>query len=332
VSAAVLALTISVALGGCTAASDTDGEGLTATRLVAAPGRLQSARPVVVDTDLGADDVVALGLLLRRPDVNVRAVTVAATGLVGCRGAVDVVTRLAAAVGTTAPPVACGRTDPGPRGRAMPAAWRAAAAAGSGLPEASAEVRHFASAPLDARPAATVLGRLARQTPDLTVVALGPLTNLADLASSDPAAFARLGAIHAMGGVLAAGGENGVGEWNAAADPASFETVLSAADTGRRPLLTVVPLDAVPSGTPRELTGPVVGAVASKAQLPAWWDAATAAALVAPDTAILSLGSFTLDRSEPGRLRRHGDGRVRLVRSLDADGLRAVYASAFAAR
>ena len=322
---------LATALTGCTEASDADGEVAASGRLVAAPGRLQSARPVVVDTDLGADDVVALGLLLRRPDVDVRAVTVAATGLVGCPDAVDVVTALAAAVGTQAPVVACGRSHPRPGGRPMPAVWRAAAAKGSGLPEASAEVRHFAPAPLATRPAAQVLGRLARQTHDLTVVALGPLTTLADLASSDPAAFSRLGAIHAMGGVLDGTGEQGVGEWNAAADPASFEVVLSAAGTGR-PALTVVPLEAVPPGTPRELTGPVVGPVASAARLPAWWDAATAAALVAPDTATLALGSFTLGGAEPGRLHRTGDGKVRLVQHLDEAGVRAVYASAFASR
>ncbi|KQX64385.1 nucleoside hydrolase [Angustibacter sp. Root456] len=324
-------MALSAALTGCSGAYDADGEPASAGRLVAAPGRLPSARPVVVDTDLGADDVVALGLLLRRPDVDVRAVTVAATGLVGCPDAGDVVTALAAAVGTPPPPVACGRSEPGPRGRSMPAAWRTAAASGSGLPAPSAQVRHFASAPMVTQPAAGVIGRLARQTPDLTIVALGPLTNLADLASSDPAAFSRLGEIHAMGGVLDGVGEGDVGEWNAAADPASFEAVLAAAASGQ-PRLTVVPLDAVPPGTPRELTGPVVGAVAAAAQLPAWWDAATAAALVAPDAAVLTSGSFTVSASEPGRLQRKGDGRVRLVQHLGAEGLRAVYASAFAAR
>lgn len=328
---AVVAAALSVTLAGCSAPSDDDGEVAHAGQLTAAPARLQAARPVVVDTDLGADDVVALGLLLRRADVDVRAVTVAATGLVSCPDAVDVVTSLAAAVGTAPPTVACGRSDPGPRGRSMPAHWRAAAARGSGLPAVSAEVRHFAAAPQAKAPAARVLGRLARTTSDLTVVALGPLTNLADLASSDPAAFARLGEIHAMGGVLDAAGESGIGEWNAAADPASFEAVLAAAGHGH-PLLTVVPLDAVPTATPPELTGPFVGAVTSAAQLPAWWDAATAAALVAPDAATLSLGAFTLDRSEPGRLRRTGEGRVRLVQRLDDDRLRSVYARAFAAR
>ena len=331
VGTVAVAATLAATLTGCSAPYDDDGEVATTARLLAAPARRQTARPLVVDTDLGADDVVALGLLLRRPDVDVRAVTVAATGLVGCPDAAGVVTALAAAVGTAPPTVACGRRDPGARGRPMPAAWRSAAAAGSGLPEASAEVRHFASAPLARQPAARVLGRLARSTPDLTVVALGPLTNLADLASSDPAAFARLGAIHAMGGVLDGTGESGVGEWNAAADPAAFDAVLTAASTGQ-PTLTIVPLDAVPPGTPPELSGPVVGAVTSAARLPAWWDAATAAALVDPDAATVSLGAFTLDRAEPGRLRRTGEGHVRLVNQMDSGRLRAVYASAFAAR
>jgi hypothetical protein len=38
-------------------------------------------REVVIDTDMGADDWMAIVYLLQRPDVHVRAITVAGTGL-----------------------------------------------------------------------------------------------------------------------------------------------------------------------------------------------------------------------------------------------------------
>jgi inosine-uridine nucleoside N-ribohydrolase len=259
--------------------------------------------------------------------VQVEAITVAATGLVGCPEAVDVVADLTAAMSVPAPLLACGRATPGPNGRAMPAQWRAAAAAGSGLPPASAEVKHFAPVKVSAMPAAELLARTARATHGLTVVALGPLTNLADLATSEPTLFASLRSVAVMGGVLDAPGENGIGEWNAAADPDAFGTVLTAARAGS-PRLTIVPLDAVPPGTPKALTGPVVGSVSAQAGLPAWWDAATAAALVQPVAARVTTGSFTLG-GEPGRLRRTGDGPVRVVQHLDEGALDRVYDAVF---
>jgi hypothetical protein len=316
-------------VGGCAAPYDADGESTVSVRLAPAAAQLASATPVVVDTDLGADDLVALALLLRHPSVHVEVVTVAATGLVGCPEAADVVADLTAALAIAPPVVACGRAAPGPMGRAMPAEWRRAAAASSGLPEASAEMRHFLPVTLSATPAAELLAQTARRRHGLNVVALGPLTNLADLATSDPRAFARVRAVQVMGGVVTAPGEEGVGEWNAAADPDAFSTVLSAARAGG-PRVTIVPLDAVPAGTPWQLTAPVVGAVTARAALPAWWDAATAAAFVAPDAAATTTGSYQLGGSQPGRLTRTGDGRVHVVERLDAATIDQVYGTTFA--
>jgi hypothetical protein len=329
---AMIGVVVSVMmLAGCSAATDDDGEVASVGTLAAAQARLPSAMPVVIDTDLGADDLVALALLLRHPKVRVEAITVAATGLVGCPQAVDVVADLSAALATSAPVVACGRARPGPSGRPMPDAWRTRAAQGSGLPRASAVARHLSPVEVSPRSAAALLAQIAGATPELTVVALGPLTNIADLATSDRKVFASLKALHVMGGVLTAQGENGIGEWNVAADPDAFQVVLDAVQQRRGPALTIVPLDAVPAGTPAALSGPVVGAISAPAGLPAWWDAATAVAVVEPVAATtVRAGMYTLDHAEPGRLRRSGDGTVRVVDRLDSAALDRVYASVFA--
>ena len=101
------------------------------------------ATPVVVDTDLGGDDLVALAFLLRHPEVRVEAITIAGTGLVGCDPGVDIVADLLTALDEDPVPVACGREDAGPGGAPMPVAWRDARGDRSGLPR----VRHDADAP-----------------------------------------------------------------------------------------------------------------------------------------------------------------------------------------
>ena len=75
---------------------------------------------MVVDTDLGGDDLVALAFLLRHPSVRVEAVTIAGTGLVGCDPGVDLVADLFTALDEDPVPVACGREEAGPGGAAVP--------------------------------------------------------------------------------------------------------------------------------------------------------------------------------------------------------------------
>jgi Inosine-uridine preferring nucleoside hydrolase len=309
------------ALTGCGAPYDDDGEAAATTPLAAAahpdPGADPDARPVLVDTDLGGDDLVALSFLLRHPSVDVRAVTIAATGLVGCEAGLRVVAGLFAALREPAVPVACGRATSGPGGRVLPAAWREVAESGTGIPPADG--------PRVDDPAAVLIAERARRTDGLVVVALGPLTNLADLAREHPAAYARLAGVHAMAGSVDGPLVDGVAEWNAAADPESLEVVLAAPAP-----LTLVPEDAVPDGTPSALAAPVVSTVAATVDYPRWWDLAAAAALVVPRAGEVEAGAWVLDDSEPGRLRRAADGTVRVFRRLDSEVLGAAYGKAFA--
>jgi hypothetical protein len=310
-------LAVSV-LAGCAAPYDDDGEVLPATSAPApAPVGRPDATPVVVDTDLGGDDLVALSFLLRHPAVDVQAVTIAATGLVGCTAGARVVEGLFAALREPLLPVGCGRASAGPEGRTFPAAWRRTAESGTGIRPAEAAA--------GVRDAVELLADRARGSEGLVLVALGPLTNVADLARSDADAYAAVAGVHAMAGSVAGPLVDGVAEWNAAADPGALETVLA----GPAPL-TLVPEDAVPEGTPAALDGPVVGNVAAAVDYPRWWDLAAAAALVAPDAGEAETGTWVLDDAEPGRLRRAGDGAVRVHRSLGMGALEAAYREGFA--
>lgn len=311
----LVAAVATLALAGCAAPYDDDGEFAIEGALGAAAAPDEDATPIVVDTDLAGDDLVALAYLLRRPDVRVVAVTIAGTGLVGCDPGVDLVADLVHELGSGWVPVACGRED---AARPWPSAWVATAEAAPGLPRRDTT---FQTAP---EPAPLLIAELATTYDDLRVVALGPLTNLGDLASERPADYRLLAGIHAMAGAVDVPSIDGVAEWNAAADPASFATVLA----GPVPV-TVVPDDPIPAGTPDELVVGVVGMIATAAgDVPKRWDLATAAAFVEPGLAEARRGTWEVD--DTGRLTRTGPGPVTVVTALDEAGLNASYARAFA--
>lgn len=312
-----------VGLAACApAASDDDGEVFVAGPMPPAVARAPGAVPVVVDTDLAPDDLAALALLLRHPDVRVVAVTVPQTGELDCRGT-GLLGDFFHALGTEPPPVACGGTPRGADGVMFPPEWGAGALMDSGLPR---EAGHDLT-PVSA-PAAELIARLARRHDDLQVVALAPLTEVAAVLREHPAAYARIAGITTMAGsVDSASHAEGVAEWNAAADPVPFAEVLA----GPVPV-TVVPDDPVPPGAPDGLAGPVVGGLGRVPgfESPRYWDLATAGAFVAPSAATSESGTWSVDTErDRGRLRRTGDGPVRVVTALDAAVLDGVYADTF---
>ena len=71
--------------------------------------------PVVVDTDMGQDDMMALLYLLQRPDVRIEAITISGTGLAHCSAGVDIaLSLLDVANAESDVPVACGPEEPLP--------------------------------------------------------------------------------------------------------------------------------------------------------------------------------------------------------------------------
>jgi len=201
-----------------------------------------SRRAVIVDTDLGADDLTALAVLLRDPAIDVRAITVARTGLVHCGPGLQNLRNLLADLGVPETPIGCGRVDAGPEGYAFPDSWRAAADAAYGI--------GFRPAPATSPggDAAVVIAAAVATSPaPPLVVALGPWTNVAEALAADPGLAVRIAGIHAMGGTLDAPGNVWAGEtplaipveFNFAADPAAVAAVLATTIP-----VTLVPLDA----------------------------------------------------------------------------------------
>jgi inosine-uridine nucleoside N-ribohydrolase len=195
---------------------------------------------LIVDTDVGPDDIMALLYLAQRPDVRLRAVTVSGTGLAHCDAGVRNVLALLELAGAPSDiPVACGRQTPGSIvgeawTGAFPAEWRSATddLYGISLPEPE---RAPASLPADQ------LIREAVKAGGVSILALGPLTNVAD-ALEDADTRVAVDRIVIMGGALHVPGnvaETSGGEYNVWADPGAADAVFRSGAP-----IALVPLDA----------------------------------------------------------------------------------------
>lgn len=209
------------------------------------PIPLSAAQPrlVVVDTDMAADDWMAILYLLQRPDVDVRAITVTGAGETHCEPGMRHALGLVALAGGDDIPVACGRETPLRGDHTFPTSWRKAVdnLHGLTLPESA----NTASS----QTAVELLISVIRSSPQKVVLlTLGPLTNVAEVLQSTPALVNNLEMIYIMGGAVGVPGnvggsgvgiDNKVAEWNIYVDPYAANVVLESGAP-----LTLVPLDA----------------------------------------------------------------------------------------
>ena len=87
------------------------------------PVRTAAPAPVIVDTDAGIDDMLALAFLLGRRDVHIEAITVV-NGLCHVPDGVSNILRFLQLAGHPEIPVYAGSTSPLSGNAAFPAAWR----------------------------------------------------------------------------------------------------------------------------------------------------------------------------------------------------------------
>jgi len=184
--------------------------------------------PLLIDTDVAPDDLVAIAFLLASPGVDVEAITVSGTGEAHCGGGVDVVLRLLERLDAPMIDVACGRETPIAGDHAFPDAWRAGADDGSGLSLPSTSRQPFAG------DAVQLITETADRVDGLRVLTLGPMTNLADAIGHHPNLAQHLESVYAMGGALSVPGnvsfagppDNDVAEWNIYVDPTAAQAVM----------------------------------------------------------------------------------------------------------
>ncbi|NJN15313.1 MAG: nucleoside hydrolase [Oscillochloris sp.] len=184
-----------------------------------AAARTSSAPAVFfVDTDIGVDDAVAIAWLMEQPRAEILGFTTVAGNTSNEHAARNLLTLFAAAERQY--PVTIGASAP----LELPATRTGALIHGpDGLWFNQNPTIDIGGLPGDA-PAA--LAAAAAANPDLTIIALGPLTNIALAVQQYPAEMAGVRLV-ALGGARHGGNSTPVAEFNIYADPHALEVVLA---------------------------------------------------------------------------------------------------------
>ena len=179
-----------------------------------------SPRRVILDVDPGIDDAIAILLAVRSPELKIEAVTTVAGNVTVERGSENALRVLSLARRTDIP-VARGAERPLRKTLVTATYWHGPNGLGGvELPRSAAELDH--------RHAVDLIIKLAHEHPhDLSIVATGPLTNLALALRKAPSIRQELSEIIVMGGSTVGGNETAAAEFNFFVDPDAVQIVFS---------------------------------------------------------------------------------------------------------
>ncbi|WP_188194281.1 nucleoside hydrolase [Nonomuraea sp. SYSU D8015] len=211
----------------------------------------QAPIPLILDCDPGHDDVFAIWLAAGHPAIDLRAITT-----VGGNGRLAhttynarVVTSLA---GITDVPISPGA--PGPLVRALSPAERIHGANALGGPELPPP-----DVAADPRPAIELIRDTVDAADDVTIVATGPLTNIAMFARIYPDRMSKIREIVWMGGSTARGNVTPYAEFNSWCDPEAASIVL-----GSGPPFTMIGLNVTHQALVTQEVIAGIGAIGNK--------------------------------------------------------------------
>lgn len=203
---------------------------------------IQPPKPVILDVDMAHEDMFSALFLLSHPNVDLRAITIAGTGEAHCEPGVQNVLGLIAASGKEDIPVACGREAPLAGDHEFPAEWRQAADDAYDVTLPTGGIASSLSA------SDLIIDIIRNSEEPITVVAVGPLTNIAEALQNEPEITVNIKEIYIMGGAVEVEGnvgnsgveiQNKYAEWNIYIDPMAANIVFNSGIP-----IILVPLDA----------------------------------------------------------------------------------------
>ena len=178
-----------------------------------------SPKPVILDVDPGHDDAVALMLACGHPDLDLLAVTTVA-GNVSLEKTTHNALRVLSLVGCTDVPVGAGASEPleRPLHTAEDIHGKSGLDGPEEIPEPSFEA--------DERGAVALISDTLRASSEpVTLVCVGPLTNIAAFLREHPDLKDRVGRISLMGGSMGLGNTKPAAEFNIYVDPEAAREV-----------------------------------------------------------------------------------------------------------
>ena len=198
----------------------------------------QSPQRVVIDTDPGVDDAMAILLALNSPELKVEALTVVPGNVAAWQGLENAL-KLVSLAGRCDLPVAGGAQHPLNQKLITAQFWHGKnGLAGIELPPSKCKA--------DARFGPDLIIELVHKYPhEVTLIPVGPLTNIALAVSKDPSIVPLVKNVVIMGGSISGGNVNGAAEANIYGDPEAASIVFNAgwivtmvgSDVGERTLL-----------------------------------------------------------------------------------------------
>ena len=196
-------------------------------------------RRVIIDTDPGVDDAMAILLALNSPELKVEALTVV-PGNVDAKQGLENALKIVSLADRCDVTVAGGAKHPLNQRLITAQFWHGKnGLAGVELPVSKCKA--------DARFGPDLIIELVHKYPhELTLIPVGPLTNIALAVSKDPSIASLVHDIVIMGGSISGGNVNGAAEANIYNDPEAAQIVFNAgwmvtmigSDVGERTLLT----------------------------------------------------------------------------------------------
>lgn len=219
------------------------------TSVVASSDALAQSRqpiPLIVDTDMGTDDWIALAYIAKNANIDLRGVTIVGSGLASCAYAAQNARHILAMSSRNASkPVGCGSNWPLDGYASYPKIWRET---GSDM---MGEMKPRLNVGQSEWDGPTLLATLLNEssTP-VDILAIGSLTNIATVLRVAPELKSKIRSIISMGGAVNHAGNlrvhgftdghpNTKAEWNYYIDPVAAKMVFESGVP-----ITLVPLDA----------------------------------------------------------------------------------------
>src|SRR5579863_2523645 len=183
--------------------------------------RAAAGKKIILDTDPGTDDAMALMLALNSPELDVRAITVV-PGNVTARQGLENALRMISLANRCDIPVAAGAQHPLFQKLITAEFWHGKnGLANIELPASTCKV--------DPRFGPDLIIQLVHESPhEITLVPVGPLTNIALAVEKDPSIVPLVKEVILMGGSINGGNVTAAAEFNIYNDPEAAQIVFRA--------------------------------------------------------------------------------------------------------